>query len=93
VADLFTPTGAMRDPRFKFDDAIAMLPDGDVVVGGAGQTAEVYHLAAGAFTVADGDMGAERFFATATTLPNGSVLIAGGYDANIQTTAQAWIYK
>ena len=30
---------------------------------------------------------------TATVLPSGKVLIAGGYDDNIQTTAQAWIYQ
>jgi len=90
---LFKPTGAMFDPHFKFDTAIAMLPDGDVVVGGAGKRVEIYNMAAGAFAVANGDIDAERFLSTATTLTDGRVLIAGGYDANIETTAQAWIYQ
>jgi hypothetical protein len=90
---LFKPTGAMVDPHFKFDTALAMLPDGDVVVGGAAKKVEIYRMSYGAFAIANGDMDSERFFSTATTLPDGRVLIVGGYDANIQTTAQAWIYQ
>ncbi len=90
---LFKPTGAMIDPHFKFDTAIAMLADGDVVVGGAGKHVEIYSLATGAFAVAAEDLDTERFFSTATTLLDGRVLITGGYDDKIQTTAQAWIYQ
>lgn len=93
VTGLFKPTGAMLDPHFKFDSAIAMLPDGDVVVGGAGKHVEIYSITAGAFAVAAGDTDTARFFSTATTLPDGRVLITGGYDDKIQTTAQTWIYQ
>ncbi len=90
---LFKPTGAMTDPHFKFDTAIAMLPDGDVVVGGAGKHVEIYRMNNGSFAVAAEDLDTERFFSTATTLPDGRVLITGGYDDQIQTTAKAWIYQ
>lgn len=89
---LFKPTDALIDPHFKFDTAVALLPDGNVVVGG-GKRVEIYRVSSGTFAVAQEDLDAERFFPTATTLKDGSVLIAGGYDQSIQTTAQAWIYQ
>jgi hypothetical protein len=90
---LFKPTGAMVDPHFKFNTAVALLPDGNVVVGGAGKRVEIFRMDLGAFAVSNETLDAQRFFSTATTLPDGQVLITGGYDDNIQTTAQAWIYQ
>ncbi|MBA3874640.1 MAG: hypothetical protein H0X30_36385 [Anaerolineae bacterium] len=89
---LFKPIGNMVDPHFKFDTAVALMPDGDVVIAGS-KRVEIYRVTDGTFAVANGDMDSDRYFSTATTLPDGHVLITGGYDANIQTTAQAWIYQ
>ena len=36
--------------------------------------------------------GAALAFSTATGLPGGSVLIAGGYDERIRPTSRAWLY-
>ena len=56
-------------------------------VGEVGATAELYDPASGRFRLAT------RSFATATLRPNGSVLIAGGYDPSIGPTVRAWPYR
>jgi hypothetical protein len=84
----FTPTGAMTTPRVH---ATATLrPNGTVLIaGGVGaavnnaaggwlSSAELYDPVTGRFTAIPGLMSAPRAWATATLLPNGWVLIAGG---------------
>jgi hypothetical protein len=89
----FTPTGSMGAGRFKFRDAVTQLQDGKLLVGGGGQSVEIYDPATGAFAAAQGSLDAPRYFATATRLQDGRVLIVGGYDTSISVTAGAWIYK
>lgn len=86
----FTPTGSMRAPRFKLADAITTLPGERVLVAGGGTLAEVYR---GGRFVPAGRFDAARYFATATRLLDGSVLIAGGYDRAIRPAARAWLYR
>jgi len=63
-----------------------------LIAGGANR-AEVFDPVSSTFSVAGGDMGTERLFATATLLKDGQVLITGGYsDGNI-VSANAWIYR
>ena len=82
----FTATGSMTSAR-TFHTA-SLLPNGKVLVAGGfsdGQpdqplpesSAELYDVATGSFTPA-GTMGIARAVHTATLLPNGKVLIAGG---------------
>ncbi len=62
------------------------LPNGDVLITGgttaqgqsAQNSAELYDPSAGIFTAICNSMNATRAFHTATLLPNGQVLIAGG---------------
>lgn len=42
---------------------------------------------------AAGNIDDARYFATATLLPNGKVLIVGGYRMGIVSTSSAWIYQ
>lgn len=89
----FQPTGSLSSPRF-FATA-TRLADGHVLIAGGydcgrgGQdgvwaTAEVYDPARGTFTPT-GSMGVPREFHTATLLPDGRVLIAGGFTAPAPT--------
>lgn len=85
----FTPTGSMVVARY-FHTA-TLLPSGKVfIAGGAARgvplrvadalplaDAELYDPATGSFS-ATGTMGVERCFHSATMLPSGKVLIAGG---------------
>jgi hypothetical protein len=92
----FTATGAMNTSRFKIPEAIALLPNGRVLVAGGGPFAELYDEATGSFTKIPGSLGAARFFASATLLTSGKALITGGYaesGSGLPATPAAWIYQ
>jgi hypothetical protein len=80
----FAPTGTMSVAR-EFAAAV-LLPSGKVLVTGgtnnsaapATSSAEFYNPGTGGFTATTNSMTAPRVFQTATVLPNGNVLIAGG---------------
>ncbi len=92
----FTATGAMNTSRFKIPEAIALLPNGRVLVAGGGPFAELYDEPSGTFTKVPGSLGAARFFASATLLPGGKALITGGYaesGGSLPATPAAWLYQ
>jgi hypothetical protein len=81
----FTPTGSMATPRQEH--TATLLRDGRVLITGGytgdarlGQrTAELYDPATGTFTPTPTNLTTGRGHHTATTLPDGRVLIAGGF--------------
>jgi N-acetylneuraminic acid mutarotase len=86
----WTVTGAMNVSRTAH--AATLLPNGKVLVtGGANEngdfagyaSTELFDPAAGTWTLT-GTMNVARKSHTATLLPNGKVLVAGGYDEIIQ---------
>jgi hypothetical protein len=94
----FRATGSMADARFGH--TLTMLQGGQVlVVGGADMmdgidnlaTAEIYDQTTGKFT-RTGSMAQGRADHTATLLPGGKVLIAGGYGGGTLPLATAEIY-
>lgn len=87
----FTAGPPLLNARYKIIGATTVLPSGDVVVAGDATHAEVWTPGTPAFIEAIGSIDNGLAFSTATTLPNGSVLIIGGYDNDIRPTAQAWI--
>ncbi len=92
----FTATGTMNLARFKLPAAVALLPNGKVLVAGGGAFAELYDETTGSFTKVPGSLGAARFFASATFLPGGKALITGGYaesGGSLPATPAAWLYQ
>ncbi len=90
VTEQWTPTGPMND--YRWQHTATLLADGRVLVaGGFGglptgtgdnaqpvvNTAEIYNPNANTWTPT-GSMNVRRALATATLLPNGQVLVAGG---------------
>ena len=80
----WTPTGSMHDPRIQF--TATLLQDGQVLVAGGCRTGncptvlastELYDPRTGKWA-RTGSMHVQRTFQTATLLPDGRVLVAGG---------------
>ena len=91
--NVFVRVGDMRSPRFKLLSAVVLLKSGEVLVAGGAESPEIYVPATRTFRPAGGSLNAPRYFATATLLDDGSVMIAGGYDQRLATSNQAWIYR
>jgi WD40 repeat protein len=89
----FTVTGNMNQARFKLPEAVVLLRNDKVLIGCSGEQVEIYDPEARAFTAAAGRMDTERFYSTATLLPDGRVLITGGYDSHSIASAKAWLYN
>ena len=89
----FTATSPMNDSRFKLPDEAVQLSSGKLLIAGGSKDVEVFDPVSGKFLVAAGQMNDARHFMSETMLKDGSVLLAGGYPNNDQTTAQAWIYR
>ena len=94
----FSVTGTMRTAR---SGAMAvLLHDGRVLIAGGFRggtppgpmaSAELYNPATGKFSPT-GSMSSARMYATATLLPDGRVLIAGGWDSSGSSIAAAELY-
>ena len=94
----FAGTGNMTTGRFGH--TATLLGDGAVLIAGSQQqvflnaaiaSAELYDPAAGTFS-RTGDMTTGRFLQTATLLPDGTVLIAGGRGPSAEVLASAELY-
>jgi hypothetical protein len=89
----FEPTTKMSLSRFKLPDALVTLTDGRVLVAGGAGSVELFDSRSASFTVLPGTLGSSWFFATATTLRDGSVLVTGGYDDRVRSTSGAWVVR
>jgi galactose oxidase-like protein len=87
----FRPAGTLGRARFKLPQAVVRLADGTVLIAGGSRTLERFGSGAG-FAVA-GELDGPRYYATATALRDGSVLIAGGYDERPQASAATWLIR
>lgn len=89
----FSPGPALLDARYKIVSATVVLPDGRVVVAGDAADVEVWVPGSARFTRLAGGPGKALAFSTASLLPGGDVLLAGGYDDSIRATPQSWVVR
>jgi TATA-box binding protein (TBP) (component of TFIID and TFIIIB) len=89
----FSKIGDLGNARYKLNGAVTVLDDGKILIAGGADRAEVFDAAKRTTQSVTGSFGSRRFFATATRLKNGQVLITGGYDDVQQVSQRAWIYR
>ncbi|HEY7225657.1 MAG TPA: kelch repeat-containing protein [Micromonosporaceae bacterium] len=82
----FEPGPTMDTERYKFSEAVAVDAIGRVIVGGG---TELAILDGGHFSPVPGTTGSTRWFPTLTALPNGDVLLVGGYSDRISLRKDA----
>lgn len=87
----FSPGPNMGWGRHKIRDAVVVLPSGSVLVAGGATQPEVFHPANRVFVPVEGELNGPQMFATATRLATGQVLVLGGYDDRITSSASAWL--
>jgi hypothetical protein len=97
----FTPTGSMTSRRVS--QTATLLANGEVLIvggndftgGGRGDnlaSAELYNPTTGTF-MPTGSMSAAREQHTATALPNGSILVVGGFDFGVGSLGTTEIFN
>jgi len=90
----FTSAGASVQPRFKIGGAVVALADGRVFIGGGGERAEIYDPVTQRSVLVGPKLGAVRSFASASLLPDGRVVIAGGYEeSSIAVSRGLWVIR
>jgi len=102
-AELYVPSSRsfkrlapMNESRFKLPQGAVRLESGDVLIAGGAPSAELFRAKEGDFIAVAGGFEAARYFASATLLDDGRVLVVGGYsqgDAGLPATSRAWIYR
>lgn len=89
----FTATSPLHDSRFKLPDEAVQLASGRLLIAGGSKTVEVYDPKTQKFVVAAGQMPEPRHYMSETKLPDGTVLLTGGYPNSDRASSESWIYR
>jgi hypothetical protein len=88
----FSGVGSTIDARFKIGHAAVKLADGRVLVAGGAAKPEIVDPETWKSRAVDVVIGEMLNFAAAIALPNGDVLVAGGYgERTVNPTDRAWL--
>ena len=88
----FTATQPMTLPRYKHRGTVVLLANGLVLLAGGTTQAETYNPDTNVYTVVGGETRLAGQFSAVAALPDGRVLITGGYGENRGPQRGAWLY-
>jgi hypothetical protein len=83
----------LADSRFKITNAADILSNGNIIVAGDGKYVEVFDARTQTFHTAKGSVEDAWMYPTVTALKDNKVLIAGGYNGNMEPTNKVWLYS
>ncbi len=83
----------MRLPRYKLAGSTVRLNDGRFLVTGGAARPEVYEPSDGQFRIISTTESMAGLFSANAQLPDGRVLISGGYSGASGATSSAWIFE
>lgn len=90
---LFTMAANMNTSRYKFQGTSTLMKTGKVLLMGGASLTEIYDPEANTFLKVLDGVGKTRLFAAAASLPDGRVILTGGYGSDISASANAWIFQ
>ena len=93
AAGSFTPGPTMANTRYKIQGTSVRLTNGDILVSSGARVAELLDARAFTFRAVPGEFPTAYFFATATPIPSGDVVIVGGYGLGVQNTGGVWRFR
>lgn len=94
ATDKFTAGPEMNFKRYKLMNAVVRLRDGRILIAGGADQPEVYDSISNSFRPVKGSKLDGYCFSTSTLLPNGEVLLAGGYNTSTWVAVNhAWLYQ
>ena len=93
VTASFEAGPSMISTRYKIKGTAVRLTTGDVLVSSGARGAELLDRGSFTFHAVAGEFPAAFFFATATALPTGDVVIVGGYGPDNQNTSGVWRFR
>jgi hypothetical protein len=83
---------AMHRARYKHAGSSLLLPDGSVFIGGGATEAERWDARTSRFALVEEPDGLAGQFSAVAPLPQGGVLITGGYGGGTGPRASSWVY-
>jgi hypothetical protein len=89
----FTMGPSLQRTRYKHAGTSTLLANGNVLMAGGNAEAELYDVARNRFAVVTGAPRMAGQFSAVSPLPNGGVLITGGYGGGTGPRASAWVYR
>jgi hypothetical protein len=88
----FSKVFDMNANRYKFQGTSVLLNNGKVLIMGGADIIERFDPATNTFAEVAENVGATRLFAAATLLPDGRVVLSGGYGGNISSSTKVWVF-
>jgi hypothetical protein len=89
----FIAVSDMNTTRYKFQGTSILLNNGKVLILGGASVTEMFDPVTNTFDKVDKGVGATQLFASASVLPDGRVVLSGGYGIGPSASARVWVFQ